>query len=93
MHGNLNNTPPIAAMTGLTVSGHTVTFTDNSTDVQDPQYDLRIAVSWGDGKNETGQPGGTFLHTYRRAWTFTIRHSATDTEGLTGYESFKVVVP
>jgi PKD repeat protein len=93
MHGN-TNTGPIAAMTGApTVTGHTVSFTDNSKDAQDPQYYLRIAVSWGDGKMETGQPGGTFLHTYRSAGTFTIRHTATDTEGLTGYESVKVVVP
>jgi len=87
------NPPPIAAMTGLTVSGRTVTFTDNSTDAQDPQYDLRISASWGDGKIETGQPGVTFLHTYRSAGTFTIRHTTTDTEGLTGYESVKITVP
>ena len=80
-------------MTGLTKSGLTVTFQDNSKDAPDPQYNLRIAVSWGDGKIETGQPGGTFMHTYKRAGTFTIRHKATDTEGLTGYESVKVTVP
>jgi hypothetical protein len=93
MHGN-GNTQPIAAMTGApTVTGHTVSFIDNSTDRQDQQYSLRIRVSWGDGRIESGQPGGTFLHTYRSAGTFTIRHTATDTEGFTGYESVKVVVP
>jgi hypothetical protein len=93
MHG-VQNTAPIAAMTAApSVTGHTVTFIDNSTDRQDQQYNLRISVSWGDGKMETGQPGGTFLHTYKRTGTFTIRHTATDTEGLTGYESVQVVVP
>ena len=51
MHGN-SNTAPTAAMTALTVSGYTVTFIDNSKDAQDPQYNLRITVSWGDGKIE-----------------------------------------
>jgi len=87
------NTAPTAAMTGLTVTGSTVTFTDNSTDVEDPQYMLRIAVNWGDGTIESGQPGGAFQHTYDFTGTFTINHTATDTSGLTGYESVQVVVP
>jgi hypothetical protein len=87
------NTAPTAAMTGLTVAGNTVSFKDNSTDVQDPQYRLSVAVNWGDGTIESGQPGGTFLHTYDIAGTFTISHKATDTWGLTGYESVSVVVP
>jgi hypothetical protein len=87
------NTAPIAAMAALpTVDGGVVSFQDKSTDVEDPQYSLRIAVSWGDGRIETGQAGGTFQHTYRRAGTFTIRHKATDTSGRTGYEAVKVTV-
>ena len=67
MHGQPSNTAPTAAMTAPpTVTGYTVSFIDNSTDRQDPQYNLRIAVNWGDGKISSGQPGGTFLHTYNK---------------------------
>jgi hypothetical protein len=87
------NTAPTAAMTGLTVTGSIVTFKDSSTDVEDPQYRLRVAVNWGDGTIESGQPGGTFKHTYDFTGTFTINHIATDMGGLTGYESVPVVLP
>jgi len=81
-------------MTGLTVTGYTVTFVDNSKDAQDPQYTLRIRVNWGDGtRPSTGQPGGTFVHTYRKAGTFTITHAATDKGGLMGSETVSVTVP
>ena len=95
MHSaTFKDTPPTAAMTAApTVTGHTVTFIDNSKDPQDPQYDLRIKVNWGDGTmSSTGQPGGTFMHTYRKAGTFTIIHAATDMEGLIGSERVQVVV-
>jgi len=74
------------------VTGFTVTFKDNSTDIEDPASKLRIAVSWGDGTIETGFAGGTFLHTYRVSGTFKIRHRVTDTRGLTGFENVSVVV-
>jgi len=86
------NTAPTAAMTGLSVTGSIVTFKDNSTDVEDPQYKLRPSVNWGDGTIESGQPGGTFQHTYDISGTFTINHITTDTGGLTGYESVSVTV-
>lgn len=87
------NTPPTAAMTALpTVTGYTVSFQDNSTDVEDPQSALRIAVDWGDWTIETGLAGGTFSHTYISGGAFTIRHTATDTRGLKGYESISVVI-
>jgi hypothetical protein len=91
MHGN-TNTAPTAAMTVPTVTGYTVSFIDKSTDSQDQPYDLRISVNWGDRKVSSGQPGGAFQHTYKKAGTYTISHTATDTEGLTGYESVSVVV-
>ena len=64
--------PPIAAMAAApTVTGLTVTFKDASfddsslnPDLEDPQFDLRISVSWGDGTIDTGLPGSTFEHTY-----------------------------
>jgi hypothetical protein len=95
IHGASSNTStaPKAAMTAPpTVTGFTVTFKDNSTDVEDPRSRLRIAVNWGDRTIETGFAGGTFLHTYRSAGTFKIRHRATDTRGLSGYEIVSVVV-
>ena len=75
-----------------TVTGRTVTFLDKSTDRQDTQAKLRIRVLWGDKKVSTGQPGGTFKHTYRKDGTYTISQTATDTEGLTGYNSVDVVI-
>jgi hypothetical protein len=95
MHGvNSNpNTPPKAAMTASpAVTGYTVTFTDKSTDAEDKPYDLRISVTWGDGAIDTGFSGSTFLHTYDFSGTFTIRHKATDTAGLSGFESVSVVI-
>lgn len=93
MHGK-QDAQPIAAITAPpTITGHTVSFIDNSTDAEDPQYDLLIAVNWGDGTISTGHAGGTFSHTYISSRKFTIRHKATDTVGLSGYESISVVVP
>jgi len=87
--------PPTAAMAAKpTVSGYTVTFVDKSTDPQEPSYDLRIEVDWGDGTAlQTGQPGGTFMHTYNKAGTFTITLAATDTYDLTGSTTASVTVP
>jgi hypothetical protein len=96
IHGvsrNPNGAPTAAGAASFTLAGTTVSFQDKSTDVEDPQYKLRTAVNWGDGTIESGQPGGTFQHTYDFAGTFTINHIATDTSGLTGYESVQVVVP
>jgi hypothetical protein len=88
--GENTNTPPIAAgAASRTVAGLTVTFRDNSTDLEDPQYDLRISVSWGDGTIDRGLPGSTFEHTYRSAGAKTIRHTATDTRGRRGYEKVR----
>ncbi len=94
IHGsNLEDGPPIAAMTASpTVAGYTVTFKDNSKDTEDPQSYLSITVNWGDGTIETGFAGGTFLHTYISGGTFKIRHKATDTQGLSGYETVSVSV-
>jgi len=95
IHGASANTStaPKAAMTAPpTVTGYTVSFIDKSTDIEDPAGRLRIAVNWGDGTIETGFAGGTFLHTYRTSGTFKIRHTATDTRGLKGYETIPVVV-
>ncbi len=92
MHGRSYNEPTAAMVAAPTVAGRTVSFVDKSTDRQDETYNLRVKVSWGDGKTSTGQPGGTFTHTYKRPGTFTIKHTATDTDGQTGYESVSVTV-
>jgi hypothetical protein len=95
IHGasaNTSTAPKAAMTTPPTVTGYTVSFIDKSTDIEDPASRLRIAVNWGDGTIETGFAGGTFLHTYRSAGTFKIRHRATDTRGLSGYEIVSVVV-
>ena len=87
------NTAPTAAMAASpAVAGYSVTFVDKSTDAEDPQRRLRIAVNWGDGTLETGFVGTTFMHTYPDAGTYTIRHKVTDTGGLTGYESVSIVI-
>ncbi|HSB04872.1 MAG TPA: hypothetical protein VLK23_06710, partial [Thermodesulfobacteriota bacterium] len=99
--GGNTNLPPIASgVESATVSNLTVTFVDKSfddssfakTDIMDPNYNLRIAVSWGDGTIDTGLAGSTFQHTYRSAGAKTIRQTATDTGGLKGFKRVTVNV-
>jgi hypothetical protein len=77
------NTAPVASKTAPVVSGMTVSFTDTSTDKEDAQSALTVNVNWGDGSGSTGKGGELFSHTYSLAGTYTIRHSVTDTGGLT----------
>jgi hypothetical protein len=94
MHGITQNAWPTAAMTASpTVTGRTVSFTDNSTDTEDPQSALRITVNWGDWTISRGRVGSTFSHTYLAGGTFTIIHAVTDTEGVTNSEKVSVVIP
>lgn len=91
-----SNTPPTAAMVAPpTVTGRTVTFTDSSTDAQDPQVDLIITVDWGDQTVSTGRAGNTFTHTYpgSKKLKKTITHAAKDREGLRGSEKVTVIIP
>ena len=94
MHGTYWNTPPTAAMTSSpTITGRTVSFKDNSTSAEYPQYKLLITVNWGDWQISTGQAGSTFSHTYLTGGKFKIVHTAKDTEGLTSSETVSVVIP
>jgi PKD repeat protein len=74
------------------VAGLAVTFVDKSTDAEDPQRKLKIAVNWGDGTIETGFVGTTFMHTYLETGSYTIAHRVTDSGGLTAYEYVSVAV-
>ncbi len=79
----LVNTAPTASKTTPVVSGMTVSFTDTSTDAQDAPAALTVTVNWGDGTTSTGKGGDAFTRTYSLAGSYTIRHSVTDTGGLT----------
>ena len=83
VEAELVNNPPIASKTSPLVSGMTVTFQDMSSDVQDVQSNLNVTVNWGDGTTSTGKGGDVFTKTYAAAGTYTIRHSVTDSDGMT----------
>lgn len=94
MHGIPQNLSPTAKMTAsVTVIGRTVSFTDNSTDAEDAQSDLRITVNWGDWTMSQGRVGTTFTHTYLAGGKFKIVHTVKDSQGLTGFETVTVVIP
>jgi len=94
IHGIIRDLPPTAAITAPpTVNGQTVSFTDNSTDAEDPQYELLVVVDWGDRTISTDHAGATFKHTYILSGKYTIRLKATDTAGLSGYKIFSVPIP
>jgi PKD repeat protein len=76
------NTAPVASRTTPVVTGMTASFTDTSTDNEQPTSELDVAVNWGDGMTSAGKGGQTFTHTYALAGTYTIRHSVTDKGGL-----------
>ena len=77
------NTPPAASKTSVTVSNMTASFRDTSTDAEDAQADLAVMVNWGDGTTTAGSGGGLFTKTYSAGGSYVIRHSVTDTGGLT----------
>jgi PKD repeat protein len=74
---------PVAAYTGLTVTGLQVSFTDASTD---PGGDLKSAsVNWGDGAVSNGLPGGTFTHTYASPGKYYIILTVADDHNSYAY--------
>ena len=88
------NTLPKALMAAPpTVSGRTVSFTDNSTDAEDPQSDLLITVDWGDWTITKGKAGSTFSHTYGGGGKFSIIHAVKDTDGGLHSKKVKVSIP
>ena len=93
--------PTVAATGAPTVDLWTVTFTDASTAM--PGLSIApngVIVNWGDGTVEKKDAGSVFTHEYKRASTFTIMHSATDSGGavvpaikLSSTNKYKVTVP
>jgi hypothetical protein len=86
------NTPPVASKNAPVVTGMSVSLTDTSTDGQDAQAALSVTVNWGDGTKSTGNGGSTFTKTYAAAGSYTIRHSVTDTGGLSSTSANAPVV-
>ncbi len=76
------NQPPMAlGLSGLTITGNTVSFTDASTD-DAPFPAGAVSVNWNDGILTTGNAGGAFTHTYAATGKYTILHSVKDTAGI-----------
>jgi PKD repeat protein len=77
------NTAPAASKTTPVTSVMTVSFTDTSTDAEQPTAELNVAVNWGDGATTAAKGGESVSHVYPLAGTYTVRHSVTDKGGLT----------
>jgi predicted CXXCH cytochrome family protein len=86
MHGN---PPPTLSMTS-TISHLTVTLTDASTD--DSMTPPTITVNWGDGATYKGTAGEVLKHTYKKAKTYTIVYTVTDSEGTKVSKKITVTV-
>ncbi len=92
----VNTAPTASGLASAAVSGYTVSFTDASTDAQDPQSALKVIVNWGDGSSNADAPqagGAGFTHAYATAGTYTILHTVTDAGGLSASEKKSVAVP
>jgi len=76
------NQPPVAlGLSGLTITGNTVSFTDASTD-NAPFPAGAVSVNWNDGILTTGNAGAVFSHTYTSLGKYTITHTVKDAAGL-----------
>lgn len=75
----------------ITLSGLTVTFTDNS--VADRGGAIEdVQVAWGDGQTDGVDPGGSASHTYAGAGSYTIVSTVTDTSLATATSSQAVAI-
>ena len=76
------NTAPTAVKLPPVVSGMTVTVSDRSYDAEDAPGMMTVTVNCGNGTVKTGPDNTDLVCTYSTAGSYTVRHSVTDTEGL-----------
>jgi hypothetical protein len=100
IHGRLGQLPvaPAAqnlALTSPIVVGHRATLSGQLVD-GDGDTNLTLTVDWGDGsKPEQSQPGlepFAVKHKYRRAGTYTVHATWTDSNGLSNSRDLTIVV-
>jgi hypothetical protein len=88
MHGVAAGTVPPTVSSAITAAGGTfatnvvITLKDASTDPATAQGSLVVSIDWGDGAVSNGMGGGSFMHTYANAGTFSIVETVTNAAGL-----------
>jgi len=87
------NLPPTVGNTGKTVSGLTVSFTDNSSENNFKGMGaLTVEVNWGDGRASFGPGGNSFSHTYSVSGTYNIVHTVSEPGNLYASEFLPVTL-